>query len=326
MRLFEIKIVVRNITRVCKALLSHRHPFLAQIVAVRRCNLTCSYCTEADKTSRPVPLPQLKLWIDKLAELGTAHVTISGGEPMLHPELNEIISHIRKRKMIAGLLTNGSLIDLQRIRCLNRAGLEFMQLSIDNVESDHVSKKSLRSLDQKLLELSQYAKFRVNINSVIGAGIEHPEDAITVAQRAMHLGFVSTFGIVHDRSGQSRPFSERERRVLRDLRQLSHHGVIRRFFNPLQWRAFNRFQDNLIEGRPNRWRCRAGARYLYICEHGKVHRCSQQQGFPGIPILDYTKELFDREFDTEKHCAPLCTIGCVQRTALLDNWRRPQSS
>ena len=46
----------------------------------------------------------------------------------------------------------------------------------------------------------------------------------------------------------------------------------------------NGFQDNIAQGRPNQWRCRAGARYLYICEDGLVHYCSQQRGYPGSPV------------------------------------------
>ena len=43
------------------------------------------------------------------------------------------------------------------------------------------------------------------------------------------------------------------------------------------------FQDNLARGRPNDWSCRAGARYLYVDEHGIVHYCSQMRGVPGRP-------------------------------------------
>ena len=81
------------------------------------------------------------------------------------------------------------------------------------------------------------------------------------------------------------------------------------------------FQSNLVEGRANNWRCRAGARYLYICENGLVHYCSQQRGTPAIPLADYTTAHIRREFDTPKSCAPLCTIGCVHRASALDRWR-----
>ncbi len=46
----------------------------------------------------------------------------------------------------------------------------------------------------------------------------------------------------------------------------------------------NGFQHNIAAGRENNWRCRAGSRYLYICEDGLVHYCSQQRGYPGIPL------------------------------------------
>ena len=88
--------------------------------------------------------------------------------------------------------------------------------------------------------------------------------------------------------------------------------------------AFARFKDNLADGRPNQWRCRAGARYMYICEDGLVHRCSQQRGVPGTPLAEYTWADFDREYDTEKACAPNCTITCVHTVAVFDNWRSPQ--
>ena len=68
--------------------------------------------------------------------------------------------------MIAGLISNGYYFTPERIKRLNKAGLEYLQISIDNVEPDEVSRKSLRVLDKKLRYLSEYADFHVNINSV----------------------------------------------------------------------------------------------------------------------------------------------------------------
>jgi len=73
--------------------------------------------------------------------------------------------------------------------------------------------------------------------------------------------------------------------------------------------AYRSFQDNLADGKPNDWRCRAGARYLYVCEEGLVHYCSQQRGYPGVPLESYTLADIRREFDTPKPCAPYCTVG-----------------
>ena len=297
-----------------RALASTDHPVMAHIIPMRQCNLACKYCNEYDKVSKPVPLDVMKQRIDHLAKLGTNIVTISGGEPLLHPELDEIIRHMRKYPIIAGMITNGYLLTAERIQRLNRAGLDHLQISIDNVNPDDVSKKSLKVLDKKLQLLSQHADFHVNINSVVGGGVRDPHDALVVSRRALQLGFTSTVGIIHDGDGQLRPLSEEERAVFLKIKTLEKKNYSR----------FNHFQDNIANGKPNDWRCRAGARYLYICEDGLVHYCSQQRGYPAKPLEHYTTEDVKREFVTEKSCAPHCTVSCVHQISYIDHWRAPQ--
>ena len=311
-----LKRKVRQATFISRALVSTRHPVLAHLIPMRRCNLACGYCNEYDHSSNPVPPEVVKSRLDKLADLGTSVVTISGGEPMMHPQLDEIIHHIRVRGMIAGLISNGYYFTPERIKRLNKAGLEYLQISIDNVEPDEVSRKSLRVLDKKLRYLSEHAEFHVNINSVIGGGIKNPEDALTVARRAVELEFSTTVGVIHDNDGTLKPLSVREKEIFQQVKKLGNKDHAR-----LNW-----FQDSIAEGKPYNWRCRAGARYLYICEDGLVHWCSQQRGYPGIPLEQYTMGDFDREYNTEKWCAPTCTLQCVHQVGILDNWRDPQKT
>ena len=290
-------------------------PVLAHLIPIRRCNLACGYCNEYDHSSPPVPLEALTHRIDLLAGLGASVVTISGGEPLLHPGLDEVIRHIRRRGLIAGLITNGYLLTGERIGRLNEAGLDHLQISIDNIRPDAISKKSLKVLDLKLQLLSQFAEFHVNINSVVGGGIRNPEDALVIARRAVWLGFSSTIGIIHDGHGQLRALAPREQRVYAEMKRLGKHS----------YAMINYFQDNIAAGRPNRWRCRAGARYLYICEDGLVHHCSQQRGHPAIPLERYTIHDIRREYLTEKPCAPWCTVACAQQVSYIDFWRSPQT-
>src|ERR1700747_991739 len=135
---------VRELARVGGALASTGHPVLAQIVPARFCNLSCAYCNEYDKVSEPVPLEEMYQRIDQLGRLGTAMIGISGGEPLTHPDLDDIIGRMRRTGAIAGMITNGYLLNEERIERLNRAGLDHMQISIDNLEPDEVSKKSLK--------------------------------------------------------------------------------------------------------------------------------------------------------------------------------------
>jgi MoaA/NifB/PqqE/SkfB family radical SAM enzyme len=305
---------LRGARMIAGALASTDHPLLAHIIPVRRCNLACEYCNEYDDFSKPVTIEAMFQRIDKLGALGTTVVTISGGEPLLHPELDEIIARIRKRGMIAGLITNGYLLVAERIQRLNSAGLEWLQISIDNVTPDDVSKKSLKVLDKKLELLADHADFHVNINSVVGGGVKNPQDALTIGKRALGLGFSSTIGIIHDGSGQLQPLNDEERAVYNEMKAMDKSSFTR----------INGFQDNIAEGRPNQWRCRAGARYLYICEDGLVHYCSQQRGYPGIPLENYSIDDIRREYVSEKSCAPNCTVSCVHQVSVFDSWRAPQ--
>jgi MoaA/NifB/PqqE/SkfB family radical SAM enzyme len=306
---------VREIHMIAKGLVSTDHVVQAHIVPIRRCNLACTYCNEFDDFSPPVPLDVMLRRVDHLAGLGTTLITISGGEPLLHPEVEEIIRRIRRHGRLAGMITNGYLLTAERIERLNRAGLDHLQISIDNLMPDDVSKKSLKVLDRKLQLLAKHALFHVNINSVIGGGVRNPEDALVIARRARQLGFSSTVGIIHDGSGQLRPLGEIEQRVFREIRKLGKRSYAR----------FNEFQENIAAGRPSEWRCRAGSRYLYVCEDGLVHYCSQQRGHPGRPLSEYTVEDVRREFLTPKGCAAYCTVSCVHQTSHIDHWRAPQT-
>lgn len=309
----------REVRLFVRAMQSGSHPILAQIVPIRRCNLDCAYCNEYDKVSDPVPLATMLARIDKLAELGTSIITLSGGEPTLHPDLDAMIRRIRERGAMATLITNGLLLARDRIRRLNEAGLDYLQISIDNVVPDEISKKSLKALDTKLRWLAAYAEFGVTINSVLGSGIRNPEDALIVGRRARELNFTSTVGIIHDSSGQLRALEPAHREA---------YDRFRRLGNPLfSFAHFDSFQENIGRGLPNEWHCRAGGRFLYICEDGLVHYCSQQRGTPGIPLEQYTAEDVRREAARPKGCAPLCTISCVHQTSMLDEFReRPREA
>jgi MoaA/NifB/PqqE/SkfB family radical SAM enzyme len=299
---------------ILKGLASTDHPVLAHVIPMRRCNLACGYCNEYDDVSKPVPIDTMNQRLDRLADMGTNIITISGGEPLLHPDLDLIIGRTRRRGMIAGMITNGYLLVADRIKRLNDAGLDHLQISIDNIMPDEVSKKSLKVLDKKLQLLAEHALFHVNINSVVGGGIKNPHDALTVAKRALELGFTSTVGIIHDGDGQLRPLGGAEREVYTQMRAMEKASYAR----------INYFQDNIAHGKENSWRCRAGARYLYICEDGLVHYCSQQRGYPAKPLMEYTLEDVRREYRTAKGCAPRCTVACVHQISYIDFWRGEQ--
>jgi MoaA/NifB/PqqE/SkfB family radical SAM enzyme len=111
------------------------------------------------------------------------------------------------------------------------------------------------------------------------------------------------------------PRATRERAVYPEMKAMENRHFAR----------LNFFQDAIAQGKPNNWRCRAGARYMYICEDGLVHYCSQQRGYPAKPLEEYTREDIRREYLTEKPCAPYCTVSCVHYISYFDFFRAPQT-
>ena len=153
-----------------RAVASKQHTILVHMVPMRRCNLACGYCNEYDQISPPVPTAVMLERIDLLSAFSPSIITLSGGEPLLHPDLDVLIRHIRSIGTMPELLTNGFLLSPDRIKRLNEAGLSRLQISIDNVKPDSISQKSLKTLDRKLEHLAAHADFMININSVVGAG------------------------------------------------------------------------------------------------------------------------------------------------------------
>jgi len=303
----------REAKMIARGLKSKNHPILVHLVPIRRCNLSCTYCNEFDDFSKPVPKEELLQRIDLLSDLGAENIHISGGEPLLHPDAEELIEYISSKGILSGLLTNGYLLTIERIKKLNKAGLSYLQISVDNVLPNDVSKKSLKVLDQKLQWLAEHAEFDVSINSVLGTEVSG-EDAILVSERVAQLGLKSTVGIIHDSSGHVKPFDEKQRSIYAQLRTMAEKSFLNVAY-------YQQFQENLIQGQPNQWHCGAGTRYLYVCEDGLVHYCSQQRGYPAIPLQEYTKRHMELEYSKAKPCAPFCTISCVHRVAMIDHLR-----
>ena len=306
----------RGVRHTVRAFASTKHPVLVHIVPMRRCNLACTYCNEYDKTCDPVAIDVMLERIDKLAEFGTSVITISGGEPMMHPEIYEIIDRIRHHGMIAGLISNGYYFQPDKVKKLNEAGLDYLQISIDNVTPDDVSKKSLKVLDSKARQPARSREIQGKYQLRGRRRCRKPRRSVDNCQPCTRARL---FIDRRRHSRQRRPAQRadvREKEVYKEIKSKGARSYAR----------WNWFQDNLVDGGEYEWRCRAGARYLYIDENGIVSWCSQQRGTPGIPLLEYTHADMDREYNTDKWCAPTCTIQCVHQVGHLDAWRDPQIS
>lgn len=307
---------LRAAKRGALAIADVRRPFLAQLVVTRRCNLSCGYCNEYDDVSRPVPFEVLRARIDHLAALGTVVVTLTGGEPLLHPRLDELVAHAVSHGMVCTTISNGYAFTQRWIERLNAAGLSLVQISIDNLEPNEVSQKSLSKIQHRLVLLKQHARFGVNINAVLGSC--SPEATRALVDQVERLGFFMTVGLLHDHGGQldAGLAGDELASLYQEMRRRSKKSVFHH--------VGEGWEDVMIARGQVPFRCRAGARYLYVDEFGTVSYCSQRRGDPGTPLLEYTRADAERAFDMPKGCEASCTIACVRRASALDGWR-PQA-
>jgi MoaA/NifB/PqqE/SkfB family radical SAM enzyme len=285
-------------------------PFLTQMVVIRRCNLSCGYCSEYDKTSDPVPVQVLEDRLRKLKELGTFGISLTGGEPTLHPELSRLIRTCRELRFYrTGMITNGFLLRPELIETLNQAGLQKMQISIDGVHANETTQKVLNNLKKRLQWLRDHARFQVVVSSVIGAC--PPEEAEEVVSFALKMGFAARVLLVHDEHGQVKLNSEE----LRSFRNVV--GML-----PRRWREPSDYRERLIRQGSAPFKCRAGSRYLYIDEYGMVNWCSQTRTVWSKPLMGYTRNDLREQFYKYKSCHATCTLNCARSQSYFDNWRR----
>ena len=289
-------------------------PLLAQLVVTRRCNLSCGYCVEYDHTSAPVPAALLRQRIDHLARLRTVIVTLTGGETLLHPEAAALVAHVRARGMTPAINTNAFLLNAARIEALNRAGLHAMQVSVDAVHPNGVTRKALRPLLPRLRLLAREARFRVRINTVLG--VAPPEETVEVVRTAAAMGFDAKCSLARKADGTMLDFDEPTRRAYREITRLQGRSL---------GLLGEGFQDEMLRDGRADWKCRAGARFFHVCENGLVHLCAPRFGAPAKPLHAYDEADIRRAFHERKDCAPRCPVAYAHQTSRIDRFR-PQAT
>ena len=284
-------------------------PFLAQLVVTRRCNLSCGYCNEYDQSSAPVPTGVLLQRIGALRRLGVPYLEFTGGEPLLHPDLPRLVRRATDLHFPARMLiSNATLMTPERIEALNRAGLTHLQVSVDGVATNAVTKKTLQGLRRPLERLARLARFKVVMSGVVGSC--PPEEVTEMIDFARHSGFTPRVLLVHGPDGQL-GLEEAQRRAYLEAKA----RIGRRFAES------HGYREQLIETGRAPFRCRAGARYLYVDEHGEVHWCSQQRARFARPLTAYDAAELRRQFLTRKGCEATCTVGCARTNSAYDAWR-----
>lgn len=288
-------------------------PYHVQLVVTRKCNLSCGYCNEFDDHSPAVPFETLCERMDKIKELGAWACEFTGGEPMEHPQLIDLVRYAKQTKKFfkVQLISNLYLWNEQTVHKLNDAGLDDLQVSVDGVMPNDVTIKVLKPMRKKLEVLAKHAKFRVTMSGVVGSA--PPGEAVEVLKFAIEHGFKPRAMLVHDGNGQL-SIDEARRAEIEEIK-----GVLGSNF-----KTAGDYRAKLMDSGRAPFKCRSGSRYLYVDEFGFVRWCSQTRDYWGVPLAEYTFAHLKEQFATRKDCSDACTIGCVRTASAPDAWR-PQN-
>lgn len=154
-----------------------------------KCPLRCVYCSNPLEYTRHGDQLDTAAWLrvfEEAEELGVVQLNLTGGEPLVRDDLEELIEGARSLDLYTSLITGGIPLTQERLARFRALGLDNVQLSIQDVraaESDRIA--GLRSFDRKL-EVARWAKaldFPLTINTVLHRdNLDHVPEVIALAE------------------------------------------------------------------------------------------------------------------------------------------------
>lgn len=133
------------------------------------CNMKCEHCW-ADLKGKEYSLDNIKKALDKLSEIQILHLTLSGGEPFIRNDWEEIFSYAKEKRMCLEIFTNGSLINEDICKKLNKIldkNVDTIQISLDGSNKEYYLMQRKKDCFEKVINSIKLLKkfgFTVRVN------------------------------------------------------------------------------------------------------------------------------------------------------------------
>jgi MoaA/NifB/PqqE/SkfB family radical SAM enzyme len=288
-------------------------PIACHLYVTDRCNLDCFYCTEYDNSVPHPSREDLKKWIQKIKELGCIRIGLQGGEPLLHPDIVEIIQYCKALDLNTSMSTNGFMLTPTLIQDLENAGLDSLQISIDRMTPIPSTRKSLKTIIPKL-ELLKNSKLRFSISGVLFK--ETLNEAKKVLDYGLSHGISTHVRLVHASATGHFRVDPGEKDALKSLIDFQMQEKKQGHKIHTSWHLL-KYQNALLNGESVDWTCIAGYKYFFVSAQGKFWLCSTNRQ-PNTDIMNITPELL-RNYFYKKACQDGCGVYCIISESLVNN-------
>jgi MoaA/NifB/PqqE/SkfB family radical SAM enzyme len=306
-----------------RQVLAEGGPGFCQFAINNACNAGCDFCSfNLDALPRKdwafAPLAKASAAIDILATHGVRYLVVTGGEPMLHPDLYGILAHARGRGMIVILVTNGSRLDAESIHQLKECGVSSVIISIDAPSADrHEAHRRLPKVCERIRKANVLLKDR-NIQSTASVTMSRLIDeygalpsflkdlgfeAVTFSYplttlNSSFLGHADSPLVTYDPEELLRAFEE----VKGLKRQM-------RVVNPT---ASLEEMQRFLRKEPQRFPCLGGFKYFYLDWNLLLWRCHFWEK-PMCSIFDFDDSRRIRDGCTR------CMIDCYRDASVMQH-------
>ena len=289
-------------------------PLQCSLYVTDQCNLDCAYCTEYDNSKPHPALEDITRWLTKIRDLGTVRVALVGGEPLMHPDIVEIVRRTRRLGIAVSLTTNGFLLSKELLDDLEGAGLEVMQISVDRMTPSAITRKSFKTILPKL-ELFRGSRINLHVTGVLCA--DTLPESRAVLETGLSRGLPTEVRVVHadpDQQFRVDPGARRELEAFIEwMKDAKESGVKIHTTD-----AILDYQLALVRGQPFEWSCTAGFKIFFVSAQGKFWICSMRP--TEKHILDVTPSDLVAN-NRPKPCQNGCGIYCSVSTSLF--YQRP---
>lgn len=288
-----------------------------------RCNLSCRYCNYPRLAGRELGTAEWLDIIDQLGRLGCCRVDLTGGEPLLRPDLPEVIARVRKRGMACVIASNGLLVPKRKH---DLAGANTLILSLDSLGpvNDRLRGKGAGRAAVEAVEAARSVGLGVKVNAVLTADMLPGLDDLVAFSRRHRLPL--SVNMVRSgnpwlwyKAAEHRPGPEETRAALLRLAEESRRNSLflfsaRTYLQAALWPDYGvDYIDDLNASAYRGWKrgpcCQAGRFYLSLLPDGRAVPCALR--FQAGPFGDATGRGLKKAWETtQEHACRDCYSPC----------------